>query len=144
MPTCREEAVPHLIVDVHSHPFSTTMSRPRTRASPSVWTCRPGRHRCTFMRWTATAILSMSGRGVTLVGREGRKTSRGQNEAGGAGRPASGRSGAFAVVPKTDMDAANTGIANALDELKLDGISAAPHRDGALLGGPVSDHGSRR
>jgi len=46
--------------------------------------------------------------------------------------------GAFAVVPKTDMDAVNTGMANALDELKLDGISAAPHRDGAFLGGPVS------
>jgi hypothetical protein len=86
----------------------------------------------------------MSGLGVTLVGREGRKTSRRQNEAGGAGRPASGRSGAFAVVPKTDMDAVNTGMANALDELKLEGISAAPHRDGAFPGGPVSDHGSRR
>jgi hypothetical protein len=52
--------VPHLIVDVHSHPFSTTMSRPRTRASPSVWTCRPGRHRCTFMRWTATVTALTS------------------------------------------------------------------------------------
>lgn len=41
------------------------------------------------------------------------------------------------MVPKTDIDAANTGMANALDELKLDGISAAPHRDGAFLGGPV-------
>ena len=127
--------MPDLIGDVHSHPFSTTMPRPRTRASPSAWTCRSRRHRCTCIRWTGTAILSMSGLGDTLVGREGRKTSRRQNEARGAGRPASGRSGAFAVVPKTDMDAANPGMANALGELKLDGISTAPHRDGAFLGG---------
>ena len=137
-----------LIIDVHSHPLLSDSLTALTSgdATPHIsssmvppWSV--AEHLETMDQYgIGTCILSMTGLADILNGASGRATARRLNEQLAtliADHP--GRFGAFAVVPVDDADATNEEMAYALDVLKLDGVSASPHRGGVYLGEPVYD-----
>lgn len=136
--------MPEQIIDVHTHPlFSDYVREMDSRETGGM----------TLPAWSAaqhldvmdqhgigTGILSLPSLTAALEGGQGRTVARQLNEelATLVARH-SGRFGAFAVVPMDDMDAANTEMAYALDELKLDGVAAVPQHRGVYLGDKVYD-----
>ncbi len=88
----------------------------------------------------AVGILSLPSLGDIVVGSKGRAMARAMNEELAvvvAEHPT--RFGALATVPMDDPEAANEEMAYALDVLKLDGVTASTHCQGAYLGETIYD-----